>query len=362
MAARTKSKVSPKYKTKYRVKNWASYEEALRGRGDITVWFDEEARLAWNEPPSGRPGGQRRYSDLAIVTALTLRTVFGLPLRQTEGFVASLIGLMGLALQTPDHTTLSRRHRSVEVPPLTRNHEGPLHLVIDSTGLKILGDGEWQAHQHKTSNRRRRWRKLHLGIDGDGYIIAAALTDSFEDDASVGLSILEQIEGPIAQFTADGAYDTRPMYEALAASGGPNIKIVIPPKTTATVDARAQGPWCQRNEAIERIGEVGRRPWRKKSGAHRQAHAENGMYRYKRIIGDRLRAQHREAQKREVLIAVKVINRMTALGMPESGCSRVVLDTPICSSSSLSPLELRGRSLTPQSYGRQPPPISTTPS
>ena len=181
---------------------------AVVQRGDITVWFDEEVSFAWNASPSGRPGGQRRYSDLAIVTSLTLRAVFHLPLRQTEGFVASLIGLMGLALQTPDHTTLSRRNRDVEIPRLARGHDGPLHLVIDSTGLKIFGNGEWQAHKHKASNQRRRWRKLHLGIDGDGCIIASALTDSGEDDASVGISMLEQIEGTIAQFTADGAYDT----------------------------------------------------------------------------------------------------------------------------------------------------------
>jgi hypothetical protein len=274
--------------------------------------------LAWNALPSGRPGGQRRYSDLAIVTALTLRTVFHLPLRQTEGFVASLIRLMGLALKTPDHTTLSRRHRDVEVPRLPRDQDGALHLVIDSTGLKMFGDGEWKVHKHKSSKKRRSWRKLHLGIDGDGCIIASALTDSSSDDAYVGLSILEQIEGTITQFAADGAYDKRPMYEALAASGAADIRIVIPPKKTATVESRATGPWCQRNEAIERIEAVGRRQWRKESGAHRQAQAENGMYRYKRIIGDRLRAQHCETQKREALIAVHVINRMTALGMPES--------------------------------------------
>ncbi len=157
MAARTKTKVSPKYKTKYRVKNWAAYDVALRERGDITVWFDEEAICAWKAPPSGLPGGQRRYSDLAIVTALTLRTVFHLPLRQTEGFVASLLGLMDLALRAPDHTTLSRRSRDVEVPRFAQGGD-PLHLVIDSTGLKILGDGEWQAHKHKTSNQRRNWR------------------------------------------------------------------------------------------------------------------------------------------------------------------------------------------------------------
>jgi hypothetical protein len=130
--------------------------------------------------------------------------------------------------------------------------------------------------------------------------------------------MLEQIEGTIARFTADGAYDSRPMYETLAASGIANIRIVIPPMKTATMDTRATGVWCQRNEAIERIGSVGRRQWRKESGAHQQARAENGLYRYKRIIGDRLRALHRDAQKREALIAVSVINPMTALGMPES--------------------------------------------
>jgi hypothetical protein len=318
MAARTKTKVSPKYKTKYRVKNWAGYDIALRARGDITVWFDEDAIGAWSAPPSGRPGGQRRYSDLAIVTALTLRTVFHLPLRQTEGFVASLIGLMGLALETPDHTTFSRRHRSVEVPNLPRGKAGSLDLVIDSTGLKILGYGEWQSHKHKTSNQRRSWRKLHLGIDGDGYIIATALTDKNADDGCVAISMLKQIAGRVARFTADGAYDSRPMYEALAAAGAADIMIVIPPMKTAAVDSRATGVWCQRNQAIERIDEVGRRQWRKESGAHQQARAENGMYRYKRIIGDRLRAQHRESQKTEALIAVNVMNRMTALGRPKS--------------------------------------------
>ena len=211
----------------------------------------------------------------------------------------------------------------VSSPGLLQVREGlardaPLHLVIDSTGLQILGDGEWQAHKHRASSQRRSWRKLHLGIDGDGYIIASALTDKIADDASVGVLILEQIEGIIARFTADGAYDSRPMYEALAAAGASDIRIVIPPKKTATVDSRAKGPWCQRNDAIERIGKVGRRQWRKESGAHQQARAENGMYRYKRIIGDRLRAQHREAQEKEALIAVSIINRMTALGMPES--------------------------------------------
>jgi len=244
--------------------------------------------------------------------------VFHLALRQTEGFVTSLIRVMGLDLMTPDHTTLSRRNRNNEVPRLAAAHDAPIHLVVDSTGLKMLGDGEWNAHKHKTANRRRSWRKLHLGIDGNGFIIASELTDSSVDDASVGVTMIEQVEPAIIRFTADGAYDTRGMYVALTASGAAHIKIVIPPMKTAAVDPRAMGPWCQRNDAIERIAEVGRRQWRKDSGAHQQARAENGMYRYKRIIGDCLRAKQFEAQRREALIAVSAINRMTALGMPES--------------------------------------------
>ena len=318
MAARTKSRVTPKYKTTYRVKNWAEYEASLRQRGDITVWFDEDAVEAWNEPLSGRHGGQRTYSDLAIVTALTLRMVFHLALRQTEGFVASLIRLMGLELKTPDHTTLSRRSSSVVVPMLAKNHEGPIHLVIDSTGLKMVGDGEWHAHKHQTSNKRRSWRKLHLGVDGEGFIVASELAGSGVDDASVGVTLIERIEAGIGRFNADGAYDTTALYEALAAMGAPGVEIVIPPRKTASMSKSTGGALAQRDAAIERIAEVGRRQWRKESGAHQQARAENGMLRYKRILGDGLRARRLEAQKREEMIGVNVLNRMTELGMPKS--------------------------------------------
>ena len=157
-----------------------------------------------------------------------------------------------------------------------------------------------------------------LGIDGDGFIVASELTDSSVGDASVGGTMIDQMEAAVARFTADGAYDTRAIYQALAARGAPGLKIVIPPKRTAAVDPRATGSWRQRNAAIERIAEVGRRQWRKEAGAHQQARAENGMFRYKRIIGDSLRARKVEAQNREAMIGVNTINRMTALGMPLS--------------------------------------------
>ena len=319
MAARTKSKVTPKYKTKYRVKNWPAYEEALRKRGDITVRFDEAAIERWNSAPTDRrPGGKQLYSDLAILTALTLRTVFHLPLRQTEGFVSSLIRLMDLDLETPDHTTLSRRSGSIDVPALPRMQSGPIHLVIDSTGLKMLGDGEWHNLKHRTSNKRRSWRKLHLAVDSSGFIVASELTSSGADDASVGATMIEKIEVAIERFTADGAYDTRAIYEALTAAGERGTTIVIPPRKTASRSKPAEGRLKQRDAAIRRIAEVGRRQWRKESGAHQQARAENAMLRYKRIIGDGLRAKKPEAQVRQAKIGVNVLNKMVALGMPES--------------------------------------------
>ncbi|HJN77731.1 MAG TPA: IS5 family transposase [Myxococcota bacterium] len=318
MAARTKSKVTPKYKTKYRVTNWPAYEASLRKRGDVTLWFDEEAILAWNAAKGGTPGGQRTYSNLAILTAMTLRTVFRLPLRQTEGFVASLIALMGLELDTPDHTTLSRRGRDVEVPMPARSLGGAVHLVIDSTGLKMMGDGEWHAHKHRTSNRRRSWRKLHLGVDEQGFILAWDLTGARVDDSPIGVSMLEELDVTIKRFTAYGAYDSRAIYQAVAKAGTPDVTVVVPPSRRAAVDPAAVWPWDQRNAAIERIAEVGRRQWRKESGAHRQARAENAMFRYKRIIGDGLRSRSFNAQTREAMVAVRVLNRMTQLGKPSS--------------------------------------------
>ena len=217
MAAGKSSRVNREYKTKYRIRNWSEYERALRRRGDVTIWLSEEAIAAWTPPKNGLRGGQRRYSNLAILTALTLRLVFRLPLRQTEGFLDSLLSLMGLALKAPDHTTLSRRNQIVEVQPLTRAHDGPIHLIVDSTGLKILGFGEWNADKYKASKKRRGWRKLHIGVDEEGFIVAAELTPSSADDASTLPDLLDQIEDPIRRFTADGAYDHRSTYDRIGA-------------------------------------------------------------------------------------------------------------------------------------------------
>jgi hypothetical protein len=165
------------------VTNSAAYDAALRQRGSLTVWFTDEAVAAWKAEPRTTRGGQRWYSPLAILTALTLRAVFRLALRQTEGLIGSIIHLLGLALAVPDHTTLSRRAETLEVPRPRLHKDGqPIHLLVDSTGLKLCGAGEWLIEKHGTKTRRS-WRKLHVGMDADtGQIVAAALTTKEVDD------------------------------------------------------------------------------------------------------------------------------------------------------------------------------------
>jgi len=318
MGARKSSRVNRKYKKQYRIRNWKQYERGLKSRGDITIWLSQDAIAAWRPAKNGLRGGQRRYSNVAILTALTLRVVFDLPLRQTEGFLDSLLSLMGLDLKAPDHTTLSRRNRTVERPPLTRVHDAPIHLIVDSTGLKMLGSGEWSAHKYKASKKRRDWRKLHIGVDEEGFIVAAELTTGREDDASTVPDLLAQIKVPIRRFTADGAYDHRSIYERVGAAGTEDIVIVIPPRRSAVSAGPKDGPWGQREAALERIQTVGRRTWQKESGYRQQARVENGFYRYKSALGGRLRASNSEAQKREAMIGCQILNRMAELGKPQS--------------------------------------------
>jgi hypothetical protein len=183
-------------KPRYRVTNWAGYDAALKRRGSLTVWFSEEAIQAWRAEPRTTPGGQSHYSALAITTALTMRMVFHLALRQTEGLIESVIRLLGLDLEVPDYSTLSRRGTTLEVPPLRRSATGPLHLLVDSTGLKLGGAGEWLIEKHGTS-RRRSWRKLHIGVDADsGEIVAAEVSGKDIDDAAMVDALLDRSTTP----------------------------------------------------------------------------------------------------------------------------------------------------------------------
>ena len=159
-----KSRVHLKYKTKYHVGNWSEYERALVQRGDVIVWLSADATNAWKPSPSGRPGGQRRFSDLAIETALTLRLAFRLPFRQTEGFLRSVLALLSSYLDAPDHTTLSRRSQRFNVKLQGFPVKGPIHLIVDSTGLSIVGEGEWAAVKHGRRSKRG-WVLAPVAVD-----------------------------------------------------------------------------------------------------------------------------------------------------------------------------------------------------
>ena len=302
-------------KPRYRVTNWPEYDAALRRRGSLTVWITDEAIAAWRAEPRTTPGGQPYYSALAITMALTMRAVFRLALRQTEGLIDSIITLMGLALTVPDHSTMSRRSRTLELPPLRRSGTEPLHLLVDSTGLKLGGAGEWLVEKHGTS-RRRSWRKLHIGIDaGSGEIVAIELTEKDVDDAARTGALLDQITDPIASFTADGAYDQDRVYQTVA-ERHPDAVVIVPPRSTAVPGASAETAPTQRDQHIQEIAEHGRMGWQKSSGYNVRAKVEAAIGRYKRVIGDALRSRTKETETTEVAIAAQVLNRMLGFGRP----------------------------------------------
>src|SRR5918997_2817017 len=261
-------------KQKHRVTNWREYDAGLRQRGSLTVWFTDEAVQAWTAEPRKTRGGQPDYSPLAILTALTLRAVFRLPFRQTEGLIGSVIGLLGLDLAVPDHTTLCRRAETLEVPrPRPRGDGEPVHLLVDSTGLKLCGAGEWLIEKHGTS-KRRSWRKLHIGMDANtGQIVAAELTANDADDGSQVGPLLDQLDGQIASFTGDGAYDQEGVYASVAARH-PEAAAIVPPRSTAVPSDTAETTPTQRDQHLQAIAEKGRMGWQKASRYNIRASAE----------------------------------------------------------------------------------------
>jgi hypothetical protein len=251
-------------KQRHRATNSADYDAALRQRGSLTVWFTDAAIAAWKAEPRTTRGGQQCYSGLAIATALTLRAVFRLALRQTEGLIGSIIALLGLDLAVPDHTTLSRRAETMDVVR-PRPGSGPVHLLVDSTGLKLCGSGEWLLEKHGTKTRRS-WRNLHIAVDTDtGQIAAATITTSDIDDASQVGALLDQVDGPVASFTTDGAYDQDGVYGQVAAHH-PEASVIVPPRSSAVPIDTAQTAPTMRDRHLQVIAERGRMAWQKASG------------------------------------------------------------------------------------------------
>lgn len=292
--------------------NWPDYNRALASRGGVTLWLHDEVLRDWRAV-----GGKgMRYSDAAIRCALSIRAVYKLPLRQTQGFLSSLKTMLGLTIPVPHYSTLSRRAADLAVPELRRGAQaGPLHLAIDSTGLKLFGEGEWKMRQHG-KGKRRVWRKLHLAVDTEtGEILAHTLTGSDHHDGPELPGLLAKVKAPVAVVSADKAYDSFASHRAILAI---KAKPVIPPRTGAAITpppTEKDAP-ATRGDAVRRIAEIGAKAWKVETGYHRRSLAETAMARYKSIIGPNLRSRNRDTQTTEAAIAVRCINTFTAIGMP----------------------------------------------
>ena len=307
-----------KTKASYRLRNWREYNSALVQRGSLTMWINDAVVTAWRHTESeGKRGHPRTYTDTAIATMATLQEVYHLPLRQTEGLMGSILRLLKVELPVPDHSTLSRRRTTLEVAlPRTRGTEA-LHVVVDSTGVKVLGEGEWKVRQHGYTYRRT-WRKVHLGVDeASGEIVAAVVTTNNYSDSQVLPDLLAQVDEEVKQVSGDGGYDRRNCYEAI---GERQAQATIPPQHNAKIwqHGNTKAERLARDENLRRIRQIGRAAWKRESGYHRRSLAETTMFRLKGIFGDRVAARSFAGQAAQVLVRCATLNRLTQLGMPDS--------------------------------------------
>ena len=304
--------VTKQTKQLYRIRNWREYNRALIQRGSLTIWIDSRSTDAWLDASCPlRRGRRRTYTDAAILCALLLREAYHLPLRSTQGFVSSVLKLMQVKLPAPHYSTLCRRARhlqlSLAAPRKVR------HLVIDSSGLKLYGEGEWKVRLHG-ADKRRSWRKLHLAMDARTHQLTAALiTEKERLDRTVLPHLLDETKAEIEAVCADGAYDFAVCYQAI---GQREAVPLIPPRRDAIV--RGKSPFEQRDENVRRIRKRGRRKWKKESGYHRRSLIECAFFRLKTIFTDKLKARTAERQQTEAVVRCVALNRMTRLGMPES--------------------------------------------
>ena len=311
-------RTQPRRKELYRVKNWTDYDKALVQRGSITFWLSDNFEEVWLHTGETQRGSQFEYSDKAIEIMLTIKEVFHLTNRGVEGFVRSLFRMMNIYLPVPDHSTLSKRGKTLKVK-LPRKVSGRLKLVLDSTGLKIYGEGEWKVRKHGYS-KRRTWCKLHLGTDPEsGEIQAVLLTENSVSDDAIVKELLAQIEQTLLACAADGAYDKRKVYDALN-KHSPEVEILIPPRKDARIwqHGNSKATPLKRDENLRYIRKHGRQHWKEDSGYHMRSLAETTMFRLKTIFGDELSARLLETQTTQALIRCIALNKMTRLGMPES--------------------------------------------
>jgi IS5 family transposase len=307
-----------KRKPTYHVRNWSQYNKSLVQRGSLTVWVSPEVLTAWSQVvPTGKRGRPQQYATVAIECLATLRAVYHLAQRATQGLLRSIFELMRVPLAVPSYSTLSRRQQTLTVALRQRPaHEG-VHVVIDSTGVKVFGEGEWKVRQHGYT-KRRTWKKLHVGVDeATGEILAMSVTDNSVADSVELPNVLVQIAARLTQVSGDTAYDTRQCYAAIRQR---QAIATIPPRRGAHIwqHGNTRAERLARDENVRAIRRVGRKVWKQQSGYHRRSLAETLMSRFKRILGPTISARLFASQVTEIKVRCNILNRMTQLGTPNS--------------------------------------------
>jgi hypothetical protein len=307
-----------KKKATYHIRNWSEYNALLKQRGSLKIWISSEAIANWTtDELTGEPGASPTYTDLVIETMATIQAIFGLAGRQTQGFLQSVFELMKLNLAAPDHSTLSRRERQLEITLPVKNLSESLHLVIDSTEVKVYGEGEWKVRQHGIG-KPRTWRKLHFCTDEATLEIVSVVASTNDvSDAEALPDLLQDVPVKIEQVSANDAYDQRKCYDTLNKHGS---KAAIQPRKSAKIwqHANSNAERHARDENLRRIRKLGRKEWKRERNYHRRSLAETQVFRFKTIFGDRLQTRQIDNQFKELMLKSAILNRMTHLGMPDS--------------------------------------------
>ena len=308
----------------YHLRNWPEYNRALEARGELTLWLDADVLATWRAAPrTGRRGHPRVYSDVAIQCMLTLQELYRLKLRQTQGFVRSLFALLGVQLPAACASTLSRRRRTLDVRLPVSVPTGPIHLVVDSTGLKVYGEGEWKVRRCGYT-KRRTWLKVHLGVDAaTSELRTVGVSTHDVSDGRMLPLLLAAERAPLAQVTGDGIYDEWGCYDAILARPERPRAVIPPPRAgqrrpRIRQHGNCRAPPLPRDEHIRRIRRVGRAQWKREVGYHRRSLAETAVFRLKATFGDHLSARTNDGKATQVFLRCAALNRMAALGMPDS--------------------------------------------
>lgn len=302
---------------KYKIRNWSEYNDSLVERGNIEFWLDPKTLKKWKAKLQGKKGRAQLYTDLSITVTLQFGKVFRQKLRQTEGLLKSIFKTANIELPVPDYSTLSKRGGNLSIV-LPKIRKDKVILILDSTGLKVYGEGEWKVRQHGIT-KRRTWRKMHLAISPDGEIRAVEITGNGIADSDVAPRLLNQEQAGIEKVLGDGGYDRRKVYNACQKR---KVKdIIIPPQKNAKIFQHGNiksVPPHPRDENLRAIRKTTRNKWKEKAGYHIRSLVETAMFRFKTIFGDKLNARNIKNQITECMLSLSILNKMTTLGMPDS--------------------------------------------